>query len=211
MLIDMIGKTIGSLTVLEHDTSVRTGRKRTRWLCQCICGKKISVSADSLRAKKSQQSCGCVTKNLLGDLTRTHGARQGRNFTPEYRSWSSAKSRCFDAKCDKYSQYGGRGITMCSEWKNSFSVFIKDMGIKEKGLTLERIDVNGNYEKSNCKWVDRKEQAQNRRNTIYITYGEESITIREAATRLNIGYKRACYLLVTKKLTFKSVLEGATK
>lgn len=210
---DLTGKTIGCLFVLSRDLITRSqiDRQRTRWFCKCVCGKILSVVSDALNRPKPQQSCGCQSKDNLGKATFKHGGRSNRKFTREYRSWTLAKNRCFNINSDKYHYYGGRGITMCDQWKKSFIQFLYDMGEAPNGYTLDRIDVNGDYTPSNCKWSDRKNQAINRRNTILINCNGYSKTINELCTELGIKYSTAYKWFVTCQLSYNEVKERRNK
>jgi DNA-directed RNA polymerase specialized sigma24 family protein len=110
-----------------------------------------------------------------------------RNRTKK--SWRSAKRRCEDPTAVQFAYYGGRGITMCPEWSENFETFLRDMGERPEGLTLERIDPDGDYEPANCRWATRQEQSRNRRNTIWVAAGGKSLTLKEYAAFRGVPYK----------------------
>lgn len=129
------------------------------WRCRCDCGATHITSAGTLR-NGNTKSCGCLRGERHGHTTDASGKpRQTRT----YKAWYHAKARCNNPKDAKFKAYGGRGIRMCPEWLNSFSTFLKDMGECPPDLTLDRIDVNGNYEPSNCRWATWEVQNQNKR------------------------------------------------
>ncbi|KKM85273.1 hypothetical protein LCGC14_1290780 [marine sediment metagenome] len=159
----MIGKKIGRLLVIRE--AVRTKGGRRKWLCKCNCGNLVSVMDQHLK-NLNTQSCGCLHRELLSRAT-VHGyRRRNSKLTPEYVSWQKAKSRCHNVNDKSYKYYGARGIMMCKEWRDSFAQFFKDMGQRPEGYSIERIDNEGNYEASNCKWATRKEQNSNQRKRI---------------------------------------------
>lgn len=150
------GKKFSRLTVVsEH------GRL---WLCKCDCGtvkmiKKKGVKSSNIR------SCGCLHDEFIRNLNKSHGNTVGRKRSPEYVSWLEMKSRCLNPSKGCYKNYGGRGIKICERWINSFPNFLLDMGKKPtQKHTLDRMNVNGNYEPLNCRWATRAEQCENRRN-----------------------------------------------
>lgn len=167
--IDLTGERFGKLTVIEYAGSKN---KHTMWKCKCDCENETIISGDSLKRGKSK-SCGClqrkaVTKHKMYD-------------TRIYHIWRHMKERCYNKNYKRYSDYGGRGITICDEWKNDFAAFYNwaiTNGYADD-LTIDRIDVNGNYESSNCRWVDMKTQQNNRRNNHLVTVNGVTYTIAE--------------------------------
>jgi len=148
------GNRYGRLLVLDKFIVVGN-RRRRKWDCLCDCGNACSVSGNDLRNGHTR-SCGCL--NHTGDANRTHGL----TGTPIYLSWQDMKKRCYNENHKDYLRYGGRGISVCSRWLNSFENFLEDMGERPKWLTLDRINSDENYSKSNCRWATRLDQARNK-------------------------------------------------
>lgn len=147
---DMSGMRFGKLLVISQSKSSLSGN--AIWLCLCDCGKSKEVLGGSLRQGTSK-SCGCVHFS------------HGRSGTTEYRSWCHMIERCENVKCADFKNYGGRGISVCARWRNSFENFLADMGEKpHPSLSIERKENNGNYEPTNCQWATATEQRRNKRN-----------------------------------------------
>lgn len=162
---DLTGRRFGRLVALGPVEIVRyTGATQIKWLCRCDCGGETRALAQNLR-KGHSGSCGCLIREVCGNNFRTHG-QGGRKITPEYRAWTKMKERCLDPRNKRYADWGGRGISICREWLNDFQRFYSDMGKRPSpDHSLDRINVNGNYEPGNCRWATRLEQARNKRNT----------------------------------------------
>jgi len=171
----MTGKIFNRWTVLSF--SHINKQRDAFWNCKCICGNVKKVSGKSLR-KDISKSCGCLRKEKTGDMRRTHGLSK----TSEYGIYTAMLQRCYNPNANAYADYGGRGIYVCKEWKGSFETFLVDMGLKPSSKhSLDRINVNGNYEPSNCRWATIQEQADNRRKA-----GNISIfSLEELQTELN--------------------------
>jgi hypothetical protein len=170
--IDMTGQVFGRLTVLER--AENTKRNKAQWLCQCSCGNKTIVSRTHLK-RGQVKSCGCYRVDL-GKLNKTHGMKGTRL----YRIWSGMKDRCLNRNSKYWDRYGGRGITVCEEWKTfeNFMEWAKQNGYSKK-LTLDRIDNDGNYEPSNCRWATMKQQQNNRSNNLRYTFKGVTHTLSE--------------------------------
>lgn len=181
------------------------GKVRVRWNCKCDCGKFTTVDVESL-VKGSTKACGCQESAI------THGhARIGR-ISPEFRVYCGMLQRCINPNAVGFKNYGGRGISVCERWRESFTNFLSDMGHRPSRLQIERKDNNGNYEPSNCVWATRKEQAQNRRTTVFLTIGyrrekiskwseESGIASKVILFRLKSGWepKRAVFSPIPKR------------
>lgn len=135
------------------------------WLCRCICGKESTVYSFSLKNGRTK-SCGC----FIQDVKTKHDHKSNGEITGTYRSWFCMKQRCTNPHNKDYHSYGGRGITVSKEWLE-FSNFLRDMGEQPPNKTIDRIDNNKGYCKSNCRWATKGQQARNKRNTRFITYG----------------------------------------
>ena len=169
-LIDLKGVRFDHLVVKERAGADKRGH--AMWLCQCDCGNTKTLPAHKLMAGE-YKSCGCMH----------HKYGHGQSDTRLYHIWRTMKARCVDSNSHKYHAYGGRGIAICDEWLNSFQSFYDwamANGYRED-LSIDRIDNDGNYEPSNCRWATSKEQANNTRANRNIEYNGESHTLAEWA------------------------------
>lgn len=184
----MIGTNIGRWTVLSDAPRNKHGQRK--YFCRCSCGTEKVVDAQSLKVGDTQ-SCGCYKKEQFSARATRHGAAK----TKAYFSWWNMKNRCERTNHVYYKDYGGRGIKICERWLD-FANFLADMGQPDGDLCLERIDNDGNYEPSNCRWATRKEQANNRRSSAFIEFQDERLTLQQWSERL--GIKRATIALRLK-------------
>lgn len=166
---DLTGRRFGRLTVVEE--CERMGN-RVAWLCKCDCGNYTKVRAHHLKGGQIV-SCGCYHD----EVNVTHRL----SYTKLYRTWASMKDRCHNLNAYEFKRYGERGISVCDEWRNSFEAFYEWAVANgyEEGLSIDRIDVNGNYEPSNCRWVDMKAQGRNRRSNHSLTFNGETHCVSE--------------------------------
>ncbi len=181
--INLISKKFGRLTVL-YKVGVKKNRD-AQWFCACECGKTIVASQSNLIRAKTK-SCGCLRDEMTRARTMTHG----KSKTRLYNTWTHMRQRCEKPRCHDYPDYGGRGISVCSEWTNSFEAFWDwaiDHGY-DNNLSLDRIDVDGNYEPSNCRWATIATQNNNLRRNRKLTYNGVTRTMSEWAKHLGISY-----------------------
>lgn len=184
---DLCGLTFGRLYVQSRAS--RRGERHTRYLCICKCGRKVEVPGDRLVSGVTK-SCGCYRVEAPQYNFRKHPKEDERL----YNVWCNMKARCTNPNVKEYRFYGGRGITVCSEWQNDFSTFsswAKATGydaLAPKGIcTLDRIDTNKNYTPDNCRWISQEEQARNTRACRFITYNGETMTLNQWSARLGMA------------------------
>lgn len=181
------GVKFGRLEVVAEIKN-RSREGKVVWLCKCDCGRQVEIRGSCLITGHTK-SCGCYQGDVVREVQTTHGVRVRGKITTEYTSWSQMITRCINTKGRKYKYYGGRGIKVCDRWRFSFDNFLADMGPKPSPThTLDRYpDMNGNYEPSNCRWATKKEQADNRRSTIWIEYNGERLTVADWSRKLGVN------------------------
>lgn len=179
--VDLTGLKFGRLKVLCKENKDKYGK--IYWKCLCECGNITIVRGSALKSGNTK-SCGCK-------IYDTNNQKHGLRNTRLYGVWCGIKSRCYNVSNNAFDRYGGRGICMCEEWRNDFITFYNwalDNGYSEN-LSIDRIDVNGNYEPSNCRWATAKEQSDNKRCNILVTLGNETLDLQQWCDR--IGIKRS--------------------
>lgn len=181
---DLTGKRFGKLVVLGLGEK-RSGRK-TYWLCQCDCGNLKEARSDGLKVIRS---CGCLKKEQDKiNLIANHSHKDSHSIL--YNTWTRMKQRCENPGNSRYERYGGRGIKICEEWHDypSFKKWALENGFSPE-LTIERIDNDKSYEPDNCKWISFPEQANNRKNTIWIEFQGKTQNLMQWCNELNLPYK----------------------
>jgi hypothetical protein len=182
-LIDLTNKRFGRLVVIKRAENDKKGN--AMWLCKCDCGEIKPINGSRLRMGKTN-SCGCLSQEVSKTIHITHN----KSGSKVHNTWLRIKSRCYCSNNIEYSIYGGRGIKVCDRWLESFENFYKDMGEPPTSKhSIDRIDVNGNYEPSNCKWSTMVEQCNNRRTNHYLVFNNEKLTITQWARKLGLPRK----------------------
>ncbi len=196
-----IGQRFGRLTILsaaEMGTR-RDGRHFSRWLCQCDCGNEIIVRQLLLRNGETR-SCGCFHKDIIS----THGM----SYTYIYSTWNGMINRCHNPNDTAYKSYGARGIYVYDEWRNNLEAFVyyiaNNLGPRPPGYTLDRIDNEGPYTPGNIRWATRKQQVDNRRNSIYVEWKGKTIPLADAVRESGLPY-----IVVSNRLKYGWSLEQA--
>jgi hypothetical protein len=176
---DLTGKKFGRWTVVSFNEA---GKRAKYWHCICDCGTKRSVFGSDLK-RGGSLSCGCLKDEASADRLAIHG----QSRTVVYRAWQQMHQRCYNSRKRGFELYGGRGIAVTSEW-HDFNAFNRDMGSTwRKGLSLDRIDTDGNYCKGNCRWSTPKEQGNNRRTNRIINTPEGPMNVTQAGERFGIN------------------------
>lgn len=194
----LVGRQFGRLTVTGP-----VGRRdgQTAISCACSCG-AVGLFVPSVLTRGSATSCGCGKIERARSLHKMrtspprikHGHARRKVRHPLYATWVGMKQRCFDPRHQDFAIYGGRGITVCFQWKESFENFLSDMGPKPSlRHSIDRINTDGNYEPGNCRWASSAEQMRNVRTNRLITIGAETLTLAEWSVRSGLGHKTISY------------------
>lgn len=185
---------VGFLTCLGDTGEKLRGLRVYEW--RCVCGNVIHRTRSNYGRTNQTASCGCMTGALVSKANKVHGA--SLRGTPAFRlfvCWQSMIWRCYNKNRRDYAYYGGRGVVVCERWRNSFQAFALDMGDKPEGMSIDRIDCNGNYEPGNCRWATNKQQSNNKRNNRVIVANGEARTISQWAESLGVDHSAIAYRL----------------
>lgn len=183
-VIEITNHKVGRWTVISRADNTPNGQ--SQWLCRCTCGNEKVLKSIVIRRGLSQ-SCGCFKREtMLARFTKHGHATNG--ISPTYHSWASMIARCTNPNNKAFPDYGGRGISVCERWK-TFQNFLEDMGEKPTGLSLDRINNDGNYEPGNCRWASDRTQARNRRSNRFLTFNGKTQSIRDWAQEMKLGYQ----------------------
>ena len=177
------GERYGRLTVLEF---IKREHRKTYWKCICDCGNEIIIPITYLTTGDTK-SCGCLRKEKLRKICENNKKIENKRL---YQIWIDTRRRCYNKKRNNYKHYGGKGIQVCEEWKNNFLNFYNwamANGYRDD-LTIDRIDVNGNYEPNNCRWATIIEQANNTTKNHYVIYKGRKYTLSQLAKEYNLNY-----------------------
>jgi len=194
------GSVYNRLTVIKA-TDRKTGNK-TIYECRCSCGNTVFTDKYKL-FNGHTKSCGCFKLENLSVIKRKHGMTK----TPEHKAWVEMRQRCYNKNNRVFSYYGGRGITVCEAWLNSFESFYSDMNKRPTSKhSIDRIDVNGNYEPRNCRWATPNEQAANRRDTTKYIFNNELMPLSYIANALGLPQQTMHRLVRKKGMTIEQVI-----
>ena len=183
--LSVLGKRFGKLVAVEELARERGMR---RWRLRCDCGNDRIALQKAFCSGGSMKSCGCANIH--------HSQSHGLSKAPEYRHWINMISRCENPDTPGFENYGGRGISVCQEWRESFPRFYQDLGRRPSGRhSVDRIDVNGNYEPTNCRWATQTEQSRNTRVNHHVTIAGRGMTLAEAVEQASVPYNSVLYRL----------------
>lgn len=195
---DLIGQQFGRLTVIAQAPKQRANKGyRYYWQCQCECGNTVTVREDQLLcAKRPTRSCGCIRSDSVKKYYEDHQRpiKHGHSYEPLFNIWYLIKYRCENPNCTAYKNYGARGIKVCDEWRDGIAGYesFKEWSLANgyiQGLSIDRIDNDGDYTPDNCRWIAPKDQARNKRQNVWIEYNGVKKLACDWASELNIPYK----------------------
>ena len=203
---NLVGDRFGRVVVLERAGADK--HNRALWLCQCDCGNTCIVATNRL-TNGTTKSCGCYAKELFQENSKkpVHGMYKSRPFS----IWHSMKQRCLNPNCEQFEYYGGKGVKVCEKWM-TFTGFWEDMknGYSDE-LTLDRIDGNGNYERSNCRWATRQEQSENKSSNVCLTIDGITAVFKRHCERYGINYSTAYNRVYKHGYSYEDAIKIPTK
>lgn len=206
--IPTVGEKFGRLSWQRDDgyTVYKCGVRLRRAWCSCDCGNEKSVLLSKLLSGYTQ-SCGCFALEVARDCNTVHG-ESNKNQTPEYTAWRNMITRCHDQNNKHYKNYGGRGISVCQEWRSSYVIFLADVGRRPSPThSIDRIDNNAGYEKGNIRWATKAQQLANRRHTVVVTLDGIKKSLAELAIEFRIPPRRLRAIRTAlRKSEYKSVV-----
>lgn len=191
------------MTVIGQ-AETRDKHNRVMWKLLCDCGNEVCFEASRFKYGNTS-SCGCFRKEQTSKDHKTHGMSKSST----YQCWTAMKKRCHNSNSSDYSLYGKRGIKVCARW-HSFENFYSDMGDKPEGMTIDRIDCNGDYSPENCKWATASEQARNKRNTVFVTYQGVTKSLHDFCDELSLNCRTVMTRLKQQKWTVERALSTPT-
>jgi hypothetical protein len=196
--IDLSGQKFGRLTVIERLFERRNHDYRSAlWLCRCDCGNEVRTYAGYLKSGNTK-SCGCLHKEAV--------TKHGFRHLPEYNIWRGMLDRCYNKETAAYPRYGGRGITVSDEWKESFEAFYRDMGTRpSEDYSIDRKDNDKGYSKENCRWATSEEQMRNRSNNVYYEKDGEKKLLKQWCNELGLNISTV-YDRIRRGWTFEEAI-----
>lgn len=202
------GKQFGSWTVVGEATNLYRGRARGV-LCQCACGAERAIPITRL-VRGESKSCGCLKGKIIREKKILHGESKNMRNTPEYNAWAHLIGRCCNPNNAAYENYGGRGVTVCDEWRNSYAAFLAYVGRRPTPRhTIDRIDNNGNYEPGNVRWATYTQQSRNRRNTLLVNFRGEKVCLRMLMEKYGLSLTKINFYLRRKGLSLDEAFDRA--
>lgn len=188
---DITGQRFGRLVAVKFlDTIAQAKGRAARWVCRCDCGKDVVALGLSLR-RGNTSSCGCLAQEATSVRNFKHGDAARGKKAVEYTAWRNMLARCYDTKHDKFALYGGRGVTVCQRWRDSYRNFLADMGRRPEDCTsIDRRDGDGHYEPGNCRWANQTTQVRNSAKATPYETPDGIMPIIEAAERAAMPYGR---------------------
>lgn len=194
--IDLTGQRFGKVVAVRKIDDYARKDRHAYWLCECDCGNYTTIASHRLRGGITS-SCGCINN--------------GKSYTKLYHIWNGMKKRCYTKNESCYKHYGGRGISVCAEWKNNFDAFREWATLNgyADGLTIDRIDVDGDYCPTNCRWATKKEQANNTRRNRILSYNGQNKSIAEWAEITGIKQNTILYRIRRHWSVERALTEGA--